>query len=92
MNDTAKVNLGPREATDGLEVTIINCYLSEDDCLDADYTTITHTCHGVEEMDVQDPWDMGTLDPACHIGLTFTNGHKERLVGTIVDVEPEGDE
>jgi len=91
MNDTATVHLGPRNAESGLEVTIVNCYLSEDDVNDAEYTVLTHVCHGVEDIDVQDPWQMGTLEPASMIRLTFTTGRVENISGVITDVETEHD-
>lgn len=92
MNDTAKVHIGPRNAESGLEVTIVNCFLSEDDIHDADYTVVTYICHGVQEMDVQDPWEMGTLEPASMISLTYTGGRVENLSGVIIDVEVEDDD
>lgn len=86
MYDAHEVHIGP-EDSNGTELTIIRCFLTEPDPHESEYTTIKYRCHGVESIDVQDPWEMGTLEPSSTICVRFTTGVQEYVSGVIIEVE-----
>lgn len=87
MSEPATVHVGPRLAEEGIELTIIRTFLSESDVHEATFTTVKYVCHGVEEIDVQDPWQMGSLEPSSVIGVHFVNGHREYINGVVKEFE-----
>lgn len=80
-NGGQSVELGDRDA-DGMTVEILRGFY---DGSEHTTTFLKYICHGVDDIDVQDPWNTGA-EKNCTIGVTFADGSREYLNGVIVDV------
>lgn len=79
------VHIGPQDG-DEPDLIITRCIQSFDDIRDGRVATIHYRCYGVEAIDIQDPWEMGTNEPGSQIRIEFITGHVEYVTGVITEV------
>lgn len=79
------VTIGPQDG-DAPDLVITRCIQSFPEVTDGRNATIHYRCHGVESIDVQDPWEMGKSTAGSQIRLEFSTGHVEYVTGVITEV------
>lgn len=77
------LNLGDPSG-DGLTITIIRGF--DDGTEEYTKKVLTYVCHGVKEIDVDDPWETGG-GRCCHIRVSFSTGEQMYLTGVVKDVQ-----
>ena len=79
------VHIGPQNGAEP-DLKITRCIQSFPEVTDGRIATLHYYCHGVESIDVQDPWEMGKSTAGSQIRLEFTTGHVEYITGVITEV------
>lgn len=87
-NDVGRVSLGPRDGS-GYEITVLRGF--DDGTDDYARTYVEYTCHGVEDIDIDSPWDVGG-GRNCFINVHFTNGSRISLTGVVTEIELPSDD
>jgi hypothetical protein len=84
QNAIAETRLGELES-EGYKLTITRGYNDGT----TNYVDTYHEiiCYGVVNVDIQDPYDIGSGDPESQIEVTFSTGEKEYIWGVITDIE-----
>jgi len=83
------VIIGPQDGGEP-DLVITRCIQSFPNVTGGRNATIHYRCHGVESIDVQDPWEMGKSTPGSQIRLEFITGHVEYVTGVITEVDTLG--
>jgi len=80
--DNAKIQIG-EEGTGKFQLTIVRGLNDGSD----DYTSklVKYHCYGVEDIDIDDPYQIGSGEKSL-IRVTFSNGGVENINGVISEV------
>jgi len=92
MSRTKTVHIGPQDSSEGQQLTIVRQFTADGEPISETRTYVEYVASGVVDVDIQDPYNMGTGDPESTIGVTFPSGHREYISGVITDIGSMGDD
>jgi len=86
MPRTETVRIGPRKPDKGYTLQIVRQYNTVDDVTSQNAVYVKYIVTGVVDVDIQDPYNMGSNEPESLIGVYFDSGHREYINGVIEDI------